>query len=294
MKSRILTCLALLATASFICGAWSVMAHAADVVIIGDTQFKPVADVVSEIKSTLRLPASVHSPVSVRGRLAATVREESAKLVIALGKDALDEALRLPASIAVIYGLVIVPPHTYRSNLTGVYMSTPSSEYVALLRKHFPSLRRVSIIGSREMLKILGAEGLSQVSALPVSTSSELVNAANRLDDFHALILLPDVSILTTTAIEQMFLYSFRKNTPLLGISESNVRQGSLYALVFEPSMLGRQLGEMAAQVMNGAGAGSIPPTAPRTYNLYLNMTTARKMGITVPDELIRRAKKIY
>jgi putative ABC transport system substrate-binding protein len=114
------------------------------------------------------------------------------------------------------------------------------------------------------------------------------------MDEFQALVLIPDVSLLTAAVMEQMFLYSFRKNIPLLGISESNVRQGSLYALVFEPAGLGRQLGEMAAAVLNGAGAGSIAQAAPRTYNLYLNMATARKMGIPVPDELVRRAKKVY
>lgn len=290
----ILTGLALLAQAFMFCLAGCLTAYAADVIIVGDTQFKPVADVVAEIKHTLRTPASVHATTAIRGRLAGIVQEEAAKLVVALGKDALDEAMRLPASVAVIYGLVIVPPHASRANLTGVYMSTPSSEYVSLMRKHFPSLRKISIIGSREMLKILDGNGLTHVAAHQVSSSTELVSTVSRLDDMQALVLLPDISLLTTTVMEQMFLYSFRKKIPLLGISESNVRQGALCALVFEPSGLGRQLGEMAAAVVNGAGAGMIPQAAPRTYNLYLNVATARKMGISVPDELIRRAKRVY
>lgn len=291
-QGSIVLCMALMTQAVLLCIAGP--AQASDVVIIGDTELKPVVEVVTGIRSTLRTSSSTHPMSSVRGKLKAVVQQEGASIVIALGKDALDEALRLPLSVAVIYGLVIVPPQTSRSNLTGVYMSTPSSEYVSLVRKHFPGLRKVSIVGSRTMLKILNGNGLSQVTAYPVSNSSELVNTLNRMDEYQAVVLLPDVSLLTTAVMEQIYLYSFRRNIPLLGISEGNVRHGSLFALVFDTIALGQQIGEMASTVSKGTSVASLPHTSPRTYNLYLSRTTARKMGIVIPDELLRRAKKIY
>jgi hypothetical protein len=269
-------------------------ADSSELVIVGDTQYKPVNEVIAAIKSTVSASVNVHATSSARGRLAGIVQDEGARLVVALGREALDEALLLPSSVAVVYGLVLVPPAVNRANLTGVYMSTPASEYISMARKYLPALRKISIVGSREKLRVLDGSGLSQVAAYQVSTSSELISMVNRLDEFQALVLLPDASLLTATAMDQVYLYSYRKNIPLLGISEGNVKLGALYALVFDPAKMGDQIGRMAEAVMNGTSAGALAQEPPRAYNLYINLTTARKMGITVPDEMVRRARRVY
>ncbi len=55
-------------------------------------------------------------------------------MVIALGREALAEALTLPPSIPVIYDMVVTPPAINRPNTVGFYMATPSSEYAELVR----------------------------------------------------------------------------------------------------------------------------------------------------------------
>ena len=91
-----------------------------------------------------------------------------------------------------------------------------------------------------------------------------------------------------------VYLVSFRNNIPLLGISEANVKQGALFALVFDQKAMSRQLGEKVQTILNGYQAKDIPASPPEKYNLYINSTTARKMGIEIPDEMLRQSKKIY
>ncbi|MBF0558182.1 MAG: hypothetical protein HQL08_05330 [Nitrospirae bacterium] len=267
---------------------------AAEVLIIGDIQYKPVADVVGEIRAKVKLPLNVYSTSDARGKLKAIVEREDARTVVALGKDAVDEALLLPPSVAVIYGLVIAPVKTSRSNITGVYMATPINEYVGTIRKYMPSIRRISIVGSRYLMSILDGRAYAQVAAYNVSSSSELVNTVNGLDESNALILLPDVAFLTSAVMENVYLFSFRKNIPLLGISEGNVKQGSLFALVFDSLKIGRQIGELVMGARNGVDMEEMPPAPPAEFDLFINTNTARKMGIVITDEMIRKAKKIY
>ncbi len=269
-------------------------ASAAEVLIVGDIQYKPVADVVGEIKSTVKLPLKVYSMSDIRERLLSTVEREDARIVVALGKDAVDEALLLPPSVTVIYGLVIAPPKKSRSNMTGVYMSTPVSEYVNTVRKYLPAIKRISVVGSRNLMNTLDGRTYAQVAAYNVGSSSELVNTVNSLDESHALLLLPDVALLTSTVMENVYLFSFRKNIPLLGISEGNVRMGSLFALVFDSSSIGREIGEKVMEARNGVDMEELPPAPPKEFNLFINANTARKMGIVIPDEMIRKAKRIY
>jgi ABC-type uncharacterized transport system substrate-binding protein len=57
---------------------------------------------------------------------------------------------------------------------------------------------------------------------------------------------------------------------------------------------VGKQLGEMALDSLKGSGLGGYPPSPSRRFDLYLNADTAKKMGVHVPDDLVRRAKRVY
>ncbi len=266
----------------------------ADIFIVGDTKYKPVADVVSQIRSTIRMKVNVYGTSDVRGRLGSIARSEGARMVVALGKDAVDEALKLPPDITIVFGLVIAPPKTSRTNITGVYMSTPVSEYISTVRRYLSSIRKISVVGSQDLIKVLDGTHHNHVSSYRVGSSSELVNTIDRLDNSDAVLLLPDTALLTSAVMDRVYLFSYRKNIPLLGISENNVKHGSLFALVFDPSGVGRQIGEKVLDALGTSNPGQIPPSPPAKFNLCLNTNTARKMGITIPEEMIRKAHKIY
>ena len=282
---------ALLASLFFV---FALPAFAAETLIIGDVQYKPVADVVSEIKSTLNSPVKVYATADVMGKLGPIVDQEGARLVVALGINAVDEALKLPPSVPVIYGLVIAPPKTTRQNITGVYMSTPVSEYVNTISEYLPSLKQLSVVGSQDLMKILDGRNYAQVAIHRVSSSSELVNTVDHLDASQALLLLPDVALLTTAVMEQVYLFSYRRNIPLLGISEGTVKQGALFAIVFDPANVGQQIGKKAQNALNGVDLKDMPPSPPKKFNLFLNSATAKKMGISIPSEMMEKAKRVY
>lgn len=267
--------------------------ESADVIIIGDTQLRPVADIISGIKETVEDSIKVYPLSEARGRIRSIAEREEAKVVVALGKDALDEALKLPSSIAVIYDLVITPPSVNRPNTTGFYMATPVREYVDLVKNHLSSIRRIAVVGSHDLMSLLDAQG-PQVASYNVKSSFEVVSAVRQVDSADAILLLPDVALLTATALEEVYLLSFRKGIPIMGVSEKNVKQGALIALVFDPVSVGRQIGETASHAVSGKDIGDIPPSPPRRFGLHINTDTARKMGISLSAELIRKAKRLY
>lgn len=269
-------------------------AYAAKVLIIAETQYAMVADVVSEIQASLRSQSKEYALSEVRGRLAAVVEREDAQIVVALGTEAVGEALRLPPSIAVVYGLVVAPLYSGRANVTGVYMSPPVGEYLATVRRYLPSLGKVSVVGSSNMVNNLIGDEYSHVAVHNVSNSSDLVNTVNRLGNTGAFLLLPEANLLTAQVMSNVFLYSFKKNIPLLGISEASVKQGALFAFVFDHRTVSRQIGEKVQSILNGVDAGDLPVSPPRRYHLYLNSNTAQKMNIEIPDEMAKKAKRIY
>jgi putative ABC transport system substrate-binding protein len=268
--------------------------ESADVIVVGDAQLAPVAHIISGIRETLDAPLSVYPPGNVKDRLKGITEREDAKVVVALGRDALDEALRLPTSIPVIYDLVITPPNIERSNTTGFYMATPVREYMSVVRKYLPSIKHVAVVGSPPLIRAVEGGGDSHVALHRAGNSFQLVETVQHLESVDAILLLPDVRLLTQSALEEIYLFSFRRGIPILGISEKNVRAGSLFALVFDPVSVGKNIGEDATRAINGIDIGRIPPSPPGRFELFVNRGTAEKMNIALPAELIRKAKRVY
>lgn len=267
--------------------------RAAEVLIIADSQLKPVVELLQGLRRSLRASTSTFAPAEVRGALAATLQREQARVVIALGREALTEALTLPPSVPVIYGMVAIPPTVSRPNTAAFYMATPASEYLELLQSHLPSLRRVEVVASRPFLNLL-AGGDAPLSLRPVRDMAEFVATIRRIDSADAILLLPDSTVMAPTAMEEAFLLSFRRRIPLLGVSERHVREGALLAMVVDMVHVGRTMGEYASRALKNGEVGQPAILPPRRFDLFLNMETARRMRIAIPDRLLRMAKRVF
>ena len=268
--------------------------QAADVLVVCDTQLKPVAEIVSGIRKTLNSRLRIVTPAEVKGRLNDLVESENAKVVVTLGKSALAEALSLPPSIPVIYDLVVIPPVISRPNTTGFYMATPAREYAELIRNYLHAIKKIAVVGSRSQLNVLARRDTPQQTVFGVHNSVEFVDTVRQMSDQDAILLLPDTSLLTPAAMDEAFLISFQKRIPLIGISEQNVKEGALLALVVDTVNVGKLIGEAADRVLLGGSVAQVPPSPPRKYNMYLNTSTASRMGIQIPTEMVRMAKRVY
>ena len=277
-----------------LCLGPAVNSEAADVLVVGDSQLKPVVEIISGIRKTLNTTIATCSPLAAKGNLKGLVDAEGAKVVVALGREAITEAIALPTNIPVIYDLVVTPPQVSRPNTAGYYMATPVREYGDLIRRYLQSIRKVAVIGNSEQLLLLAKDEPQLAIPYSAKTAFEFVKIIKQLDATGAMLLLPDASLLTAAAMEEAYLLSFRKNIPLLGISERHVKEGALLALVVDPVNVGRQIAESVSKAIKQGNLGQPPPSPPRKFDLYLNAGTARKMGIYLPDDFIRMAKKVY
>ena len=160
----------------------AVQSEASDVIIIGDFRLKPVNDIVTIIRESLPSETAVYLPKDVKGILNSVVKKENAKIVIALGGEPTNDALSLPESVPLIYGLLIKPPITKRQNITGVYMTTPVSEYISLLERYFPNIRKLGIVLEPETGNVLLHEASStSVTLYRANNSYEFIKGINHL-----------------------------------------------------------------------------------------------------------------
>ena len=62
----------------------------------------------------------------------------------------------------------------------------------------------------------------------------------------------------------------------------------------FDYADQGRQAGAMVDRILNGEATRSIPVEDPQILQTYLNKEAAKKMGVHLPEALLKDANKVY
>jgi putative ABC transport system substrate-binding protein len=243
-----------------------------------------------------------------RGRrlLAEIQAKENPDLLIAVGVWALELVVQESPDVPVIYTMVLNPPTVVGEaprNITGASMNVPVESAIRVFRQLGPEIHRVGTVFNpantgyliADARRTARAEGLELV-AREVRSAGEAVSALDSLhrEGIDALWIVPDETVLAPVVVEHMLLSSYRNGIPLLGLSRRHAQMGALLSLSIASSEdIGRQAGELANQALAGKSVSAIPFTMARMIDLTVNLKTARKLGIEVPQSVIDSAHEV-
>lgn len=115
-----------------------------------------------------------------------------------------------------------------------------------------------------------------------------------REEGIQALWILPDKTVLAPAVIEHILLFSYRTHIPVLGLSPRHAEMGAVVSLSFASSEdIGRQAGELANRILSGSTASELPYTTARQVDLTVNLKAAKKLGVSVPEDLLAIANEV-
>jgi putative ABC transport system substrate-binding protein len=233
--------------------------------------------------------------------------EPKLALVVTLGSQATVWAQSAVRGTPLLFGMVLDPqaqgidPARAASPMTGVSMQIPLSSQFERLRQVLPNARRIGTVYDvrnqalvNEAKREAGRYGLTLVGA-PVENAAAVPEAFRTLaGKVDALWAFPDTTVYTREAAQFILLFSFRNRLPLMGFSRGYVRAGALFALYADYKDVGRQLGELAEDILSGRPAREIPLGVPRRHALAVNMRVAEALGAKVSAEVRASAEELF
>jgi putative tryptophan/tyrosine transport system substrate-binding protein len=71
------------------------------------------------------------------------------------------------------------------------------------------------------------------------------------------------------------------------------VRDGLLFSLAPRRADMTRRAAAIVIKILNGAKPADIPVEQPTTFELLINLKTAKALGLTVPPSLLAQADEV-
>src|SRR5262249_42138967 len=187
-------------------------------------------------------------------------------------------------------------------NITGLSVQSPdlAGKRLELLREVVQGLRRLAILVNldypgavsemREAQAAAHTLGL-EVATFEVRRAEDIASAFAALKGADALYVCAD-PLLNSNRIRIVTLANIARLPMMTGFRE-NVEAGGLMSYGPDNRDLYRRTAEFVDKILRGAKPADIPVEQPTKFDLVINLTTAKALGLTVPPSLLARADEV-
>jgi putative ABC transport system substrate-binding protein len=188
-------------------------------------------------------------------------------------------------------------------NVTGLSFQSVdiAGKRVELLHEIVPHLRRLGILANvgnpQSVLEMGAAQAAARMLGLEVATfefrrSEDIVPAFDALNGrVDAIYVCGDALVYINR--NRINTLSVGLRLPTVHLAREFIEAGGLVS--YGPSMLAqfRRAAEFVDKILRGAKPADISVEQPTKFELVINLTTAKAIGLTIPPSLLARADEV-
>jgi len=226
--------------------------------------------------------------------------------ILSHGTEASLAAKRATSTIPIVATAVSDPVGSglvTSGNVTGLSVVSPdtASKRLELLREAVPDLRRLAILlpednpvsveEARQVQEAAATLGLGAFS-IPIRSAEDIVPAFEGLKE-RADALFVSGNPLILSNIVRINILAVGARLPTIYSNPEYVQGGGLLAYGADFAAIYRRAGDFFDKILRGTKPGDIPVEQPTKFDLVINLTTAKVLGLTFPPSLLARADEV-
>ena len=183
--------------------------------------------------------------------------------------------------------------------LTTILLDVASKRF-ELLRQVVPDLRRLAIMHASNqgnVLEMREAQGEAHKLGIEVATSEirrseDIALAFDALKDKAQALYVVSGPLIVTYQIRINTL-ALGQRLPVIYDRREFVEVGGLISYGPDFANMFRRAADYVDKILRGAKPGDLPVEQPTKFDLAINLTTAKTLGLTIPDKLLALADKV-
>lgn len=231
------------------------------------------------------------------------VSRQGADLVLALGTTAAAGIVGRTGDLPVVVSLVLdAEGFAGKGNVTGVILDIPSDMMLQSITRVLPGKKNIGVVynplqnrGKIESVTSMAEKMGLNITLERVEKIKDLPQALESLSrKVDILWGIHDETVYTPQTAKQILLFCYQNRIPFVGLSDAWVKAGALFSVDADYREVGCQCAEMAASILKGQNAGSIPVARPRKVTRSINLKTAQHMKLEIPSSVIGEATEVY
>ncbi|MEO8440899.1 MAG: ABC transporter substrate-binding protein [Betaproteobacteria bacterium] len=190
-------------------------------------------------------------------------------------------------------------------NITGVanLQRELSSKRIEIIREILPKLTRVAILwdaaGPGPKIAVGNYEAAARSSGLLVQSlpvGAQKIDSENAIDaakSWHAGAIIIVSNPTTRQHREIIIAVSKRNKLPTLVETSNWVSDGGLISYGTSTAEIGQRMAVFVDRLLKGAKPAELPVEQPTTFELVVNLKTAKALGIKIPQSILVQATKV-
>lgn len=190
------------------------------------------------------------------------------------------------------------------SNVTGIYGSVPMDKMMEMVRRILPGKLRIgvpwdpshanSVYNVEQLMELVELDPEVTFVGSTISGSSEVYQVALSLvnRDIDAFVLSPDNTVYS--AFESVVKAARMRDLPIFLSDVDRLKDGALAALGHDYSLSGIQAARIVDRILKGEKPSAIPFEQYRELTVGINLAEARRLGITISQDLLAQATTVY
>jgi putative ABC transport system substrate-binding protein len=190
-------------------------------------------------------------------------------------------------------------------NMTGITFEAATETYgkrLQLLKEILPTLRNVAVLAAEGDANVTFAmQSLDKaapelgvtLTRFDVRTGDDLSAKFDQIERSHAEGLIVIAGVLTYANGKRIAELALAHRLPSCHAFYETVRAGGLVSLGPDIPAMAQQGAVYIDKIIHGATPGELPVQQPTRYVLYINLQTAKALGLDVPLFLQQRADEV-
>jgi putative tryptophan/tyrosine transport system substrate-binding protein len=190
-------------------------------------------------------------------------------------------------------------------NLTGSTLRIPgfTAKALELLIEALPNARRIGVLANptqpnyaddrRDLERVAADKGVMLLPTSEARRPEEIESALDRVtkDKPQALVVLAHAMFILNR--QRILDFAAQAKLPTMHPYTEDVEAGGLMSFAVETRSLYARAPVFVDKILRGTKAGDIPIEQPTRFGLWVNLTTARALGVTIPQAVLLRAERV-